>query len=168
MKAASLLLCMASLAHGQQAPPADELQRITVQLYGAPAEKSFTVERELGDRVPLVDNAAAVREGVFEAVPARSVQLRLLQLDEVGEIELWSGLAMLTDRSREVLAFSYQVDDQYARALRVPAAPSLHVAAGQEPVGAYRLAMGWGALVLAYLGIMVVGWAIRSRRQGSA
>lgn len=171
VKAASLTLCMASLAW-QVAPahaqaPA-QLQRITIQLHGAPAELSVFAQRDDRQALELQDNGAAVLEGWFDATPSRSVQLRLTQLDERGETQLWSGLAMLTDRSQELLAFSYQNDGQGVSALRVPASPSLHLAAGDEPLGAYRLAMGWGALVLAWLGILVVGWAVRGRRLDQA
>ena len=168
MKAAILLLCLAALAHAQQAPaaaPAPEpVQRITIQLRGAPEDLGILAEHGGDAVVELHDNGAAVREGWFEGPPRRSVQLRLFQRSAGGESELYSGLAMLGDRSSELLAFSYQAHDQQPHALRVPASPPLHLSAGAEPVGPYRLALGWGALVLGYLGVLVVGWAVRGRR----
>jgi len=173
VKAAILLLCLAELAHAQPAPaaaPAPEpVQRVTIQLHGAPAELDILAEHGGDTIIELHDNGAAVREGWFEAPPRRSVQIRLLQRSAGDESELYSGLAMLGDRSGELLAFSYQAHDPQAHdpqahALRVPASPPLHLTAGAEPAGPYRLALGWGALVLGYLGVLVVGWAIRGRR----
>jgi hypothetical protein len=167
MKAVPLLLCLVWLsARAQEAPARSEdlqLQRITIQLRDAPQEHSYYVQRPGFEPLPLEDNGAAVLEVSIEAPPARSVQLTLRQDDPSYGTTLWHGLAMLGDRNQERIAFGYENDQGRVSAVRVAASPSLHPAAAGSASRAYLLAMGWGGLVLGYLGLLVVGWAVRSR-----
>ncbi len=168
MKVLPLLICAVSFAQ-PASEPVDQVtegptQRLEIQLYGVPADLGVLVERGDGEREELLDNGEALRVATLEGPPARSVQLRLLQLDGRSETELWGGLAMLADHDHEILSFSYMVEGQQPVVRRVPSSPSLHMSAGDEPAGAYRLAIGWGGLVLGYLAVLVLGWAIRGRR----
>jgi len=166
------MLCLAGLAIGQSGPsgpaPSEALQQLTVQVHGVPSDLTITAERGGTERIELTDNGAALLVGELVGPPARSVQLRLLQRGPAGETEIWQGIAMLGDHRQQTLAFSYELQDQWPRVERVPASPPLHSATGDEPAGAYHIALGWGGLVLGYLGILVVGWAIRGRRQDQA
>jgi hypothetical protein len=165
---ALLLLCLTGLIQAQPVPSSDAaVQRIVIQLQGAPAEARYFARSDQGE-VELLDDAGALRVGQLERPPARSLQLELFQRDPGGERSLWGGLIMLGDRHQETLAFSFESQGQQVAALRVPSAPSLHMSAGQEPAGAYRLALGWGGLVLAYLAVLVLGWALRARGTGEA
>ncbi len=139
------------------------LQTITLRLHNVPAEVQVQAERVGVGPVPLIDNGAAVLEGAFQAAPARSVHLRLVQSSDEGRIELWDGLALLPDRDSEVIAFEYSVEDRTALATRVAVAPTPRLASSTEPAGPYLLALGWGALVLAYVIAMVLAFTLRRR-----
>jgi hypothetical protein len=163
-----LLLCLIGLLQAQPAPTTEASpQQVVIQLAGAPADARYYAQHADG-RIELADDAGALRVGVIEQRPSRSIQLELLQQGTAGERSLWSGLVMLGDRRQETLAFTFQSQGQRVSARRVPSAPSLHMSAGEEPAGAYHLALGWGALVLAYLAVLVIGWAIQGRRKGLA
>lgn len=168
-KATPLLLCLACLGAGGQAPPPEApqaTQRVTVQLRGAPAESSFFVQRVGEQAIPLQDNAAALLEASLALEPARSVQLRLLEGGPEGAT-LWDGLVLLTDQRQATVAFSYVIEGERRAAARVASCPAPTPPAGSEPSGPWLLALGWGGLVLGYLGVLVLGWAIRRRDQGS-
>lgn len=168
-EATSLLLCLACLGAGDAGatPTPDATQHITVQLQGAPAESSFFLTRTGGEPIQLEDNAAALLEGRFEIPAARSVQLRLLEGGPDGTL-LWDGLALLTDQQQATIAFSYVNEGDQRRAARVATCPSPIPAAGGEPSGPILVALGWGGLVLGYLAVLVLGWALRWRREGAA
>jgi hypothetical protein len=168
-KATSLLLCLACLgASSDPAAPGPgpaATQRITVQLQGAPAESSFFLDPVGVDPIQLADNAAALLEGSFEIPAARSVQLRLLEGGPTGTL-LWDGLALLSDQQHATIAFSYVIEGEQHRAARVASCPAPTPAAGSEPSGPFMWALGWGGLVLGYLAVLVLGWALRRRNQG--
>ena len=167
-KAFTPLLCLACLGAGgpATAAPHGDTQRITVRLQGAPAEAQIFAERVGHETVQLVDNSSALLEAHFDAQPSRTAHLRLVEGGPDGEL-LWDGLALLSDGVHTHIAFSYVVEGEQHRAARVATCPAPTPVGGSEPLGPHLLALGWGGLVLGYLGFLVLGWRVRGRGQGA-
>ncbi|MES2639091.1 MAG: hypothetical protein V4850_06395 [Myxococcota bacterium] len=140
--------------------PAPGDQRVTVYFRGAPAGVRVQAQRGEDAPTPMADSGTGVLSADLYGPPARFLQLRLLLQPQNGAAyPVYDGLVVLTDPAHETLAFQFQ--DQ--QALRLPVAPSARTEVALDQRTTWWVSFAWGALSLAWVGLLGVLWALRSR-----
>ncbi|MDP2314491.1 MAG: hypothetical protein Q8P41_16430 [Pseudomonadota bacterium] len=135
-------------------------QRVTVYFRGVPSGATVLAQRGEAAPVPMADSGTGVLAADLYGPPARFLQLRLLFADRDDTAHpVYDGLIVLADPAHAIIAFQYQ--DQ--QALRLPVAPSARTAVALDQRITWWVGFGWGALSLAWVGILGVMWALRSR-----
>jgi len=146
----------------QRGPTVAGQQEITVQIEGMPRESEIFVERVGTETLELLDEGRPVRRATFYGTPARTIHLRVDERTAGNDQQLWKGMVLLADHSKELIAFTYTSQQGHTELVRVALSPTLPIVIRRDPGAPFVLSIGWGLLALVYLGFLVMGWT-RSR-----
>lgn len=139
---------------------AADLQRVSVVVMNAPTGTKVSAAHDGAPPIAMVDKGIGGLSATFEGPPQRMMQVQIL-MDLGGQTRrVYDGTETIADVEDDTLSFTY---DPMRGVRRVAGAPSAAIPLLRDDDAALRVAMGWGALTLAWVIGMGVVWA---RRRG--
>jgi hypothetical protein len=134
-------------------------QALTVYVRGADAQTTISASRPDLGTITLSDPGIGLVQGTFVGTPVRFTQLELLATVRGSTFPVYDGLVVLSDAREDTIAF--QFDGHRAR--RIPIAPSARIDIALDERVNWWIAFGWGALALAWAGLLGTLWTLRQR-----
>ncbi len=135
-------------------------QSVTIVLQGAQDKMSVQIERPGAANVLLTDPGRGALEATLTGEPVRVMSIRLVASQNGSDRIIYDGLVILTDANREIISFVY---DPIHLARRVAAGPSALIDPALDPRAGWWVGFGWSAVSLAYVSLLGLTWATKTR-----